>query len=220
MKPHLGLLQQRLCWVPTWRGWFALLVLISVTTIWAGRHVHDFLAVNEPYPGGALVVEGWAPDYVFKEAMAEFKRYHYDQLLVTGGPIEKGAPLFEYKTVADVGVATLARLGMDTNSIHAVPMPKVPQDRTFNSALFLKQWLLAHGGLPSSINIMTLGAHARRTRLMFEETFGPAVHIGIVAIPNDEYDAAHWWRTSAGVRTVMSELLSYGYARLIFRCPE
>jgi len=220
MRPHLGLWHQRLCWVPTWRGWLALWLLLSFTATWAAWHVHAFLAISDPCPGGILVVEGWAPDYVFQEVMAEFSQQHYAKLFVTGGEIEKGAPLCEYKTIAEVGVATLARLGMNTNVIQAVPMPKVRQDRTYNSALVLKQWLLAHGALPTKINVMTLGPHARRTRLMFEKTFGPAVCVGIIAIPNDEYDAAHWWRTSAGVRTVMSELLSYGYARFIFRCLE
>ena len=81
--------------VPTWRGWLALLLVIGASLGFLLRHAHSFLAVSEPLPGGALVVEGWADDSVLEAAMAEFHRGPYEKLYVTGGPIEAGAPLVE-----------------------------------------------------------------------------------------------------------------------------
>jgi len=37
-----------------------------------------------------------------------------------------------------------------------------------------------------------------------------------VALPPEDYDARHWWRSSQGFRNVISELLGYGYARALF----
>src|SRR5580765_6735140 len=58
-----GLLRRRPCWIPTWRAWSILLIVI-IGLGWVGtRKIYSFLAVNDPHPGGWLVVEGWAPDY-------------------------------------------------------------------------------------------------------------------------------------------------------------
>jgi hypothetical protein len=67
-----------------------------------------------------------------------------------------------------------------------------------------------------SINIVTEGAHARRTRLLFEKAFRGEVSVGIIAVPNPDYDGAHWWRYSDGVREVVGEAIAYIYARLFF----
>jgi hypothetical protein len=70
--------------------------------------------------------------------IAEFRRHHYTKLYVVGVPLERGAPLSEYKTYAELGAATLLKLGMDRDSIQAIPAPLVRQDRTYASALVLK----------------------------------------------------------------------------------
>jgi hypothetical protein len=198
----------------------ALLLVGLALAVWMVRSGYDFLAVNDPCPGGVLVIEGWAPDYALQETMGEFRRHRYTKLLVTGGPIEKGAPLVEYRTTAECSVAILLRMGLATNAVQAVPMPKTLQDRTYFSALTLKRWLRAHGGVPAQLNLMTGGAHARRSRLLFGKAFGAETRIGVVAIPSQEFDPEQWWASSAGVRTVLGELIAYGYARFIFSPPR
>jgi len=215
-----GLLQRRECLCLTWRGRLAVLALVALGFFGAVRGIHPFLAIHDSQPGGFLIVEGWAPDYVFEVATNEFARNHYAKLYVTGNPIDKGAPLMEYSTAAELGAATLAKMGMDTNCFQAVPAPFVARDRTYTSALTLKKMLAAHGLLPARLNILTLDTHARRTRLLFQQAFGAEATIGILAIPCRDYDEVHWWRSSPGVRTVMGELLSYGYARFVFAQPE
>jgi len=220
MKPHQpfrGLLRRRECLLPTWRGWLLFLLAGLLLTIGAVRKVQSFLAVNDPVAGGALVVEGWAPDYALEEAVTEFRRHHYIRLYVVGVPLERGAPLSEYKTYAELGAATLLKLGLDRDSVQAVPTPAVRQDRTFASALALKQWLQQHNAMPAELNLISLGPHARRSRLLFEEAFGRDVRVGIIALEDRDYDPAHWWKSSQGVRTVTDELIAYGYARLLFR---
>ena len=71
-----------------------------------------------------------------------------------------------------------------------------------------------------SVNVVTEGPHARRSRLLFEKAFGKDVQVGVMSIPSPNYDHKHWWRTSEGVRTMISEVLAYGYARLLFRAPK
>src|SRR5271155_214266 len=124
-KPGRGFLQRRECLLPTWRGWLLLLFVVGALFVFAIRRAYSFLATNDPLDNGALVVEGWLPDYALQEAVTEFKMGHQSRIFVTGGPLDNGAPLSEYKTFAELGAATLVRLGLDTNAVQAVPAPRV-----------------------------------------------------------------------------------------------
>ena len=215
-QPFRGLLRRRVCLLPTWRGWLLLLLAGLLLATCAVKKAQSFLAVTDPVTGGALVVEGWAPDYALEEAVTEFRQHHYTKLYVIGVPLEHGAPLSEYKTYAELGAATLLKLGLDRDNVQAVPTPAVRQDRTYASALALKQWLQQHNAMPAELNLISLGAHARRSRLLFEKAFGQDARVGIIALENQDYDPEHWWKSSQGVRTVTDELIAYGYARLVF----
>jgi len=211
-----GLLRWRQCLVPTWQGWVLLLVGVAALGTLAVREVHPFLAVNDPVPGGYLVVEGWAPDYALEEALAEFHRNHYEKVFTTGGPLLWGATLSEHKTYAELAAATLVKLGLNTNLVQAVPSGLVIQDRTYSSAVNLRKWFDSHHLAVSRVHLMTEGPHARRSRLLFQKALGREVKVGITAIPLRDYDPQHWWRSSAGVRAVIDESTAYLYARLFF----
>jgi uncharacterized SAM-binding protein YcdF (DUF218 family) len=150
------------------------------------------------------------------QAVAEFRRNHYDRIYVTGGPIEAGAPLSEYKTYAQRGGAVLSRLGISSNELQVVAAPWVRQDRTYTAALSLANWLRIAGVHMTKVNLITEDTHARRSRLLFQKALGKAVKVGVTAVPPGDYDPRRWWRSSVGVRSVIGETIAYGYARLFF----
>ena len=152
--------------------------------------------------------------------MAEFKQHPYVKLLVTGIPLEQGTLLSAYTNHAHVGAATLLKLGLTTNDVQAVPASQVRRDRTYNMAVSLKHWLREHDLSPTKINLITVGPHARRSRLLFAKALGKGVTVGVVAVPANDYDERRWWNCSQGVRIVIGEALAYGYARLLFYPPE
>ena len=193
-----------------------LLFAIAALVVFSIRGAYSFLTVNEPVDSSALVVEGWLPDYALQEAITEFGRGHYRRIFVTGGPLDNGAPLSEYRTFAELGEATLLRLGLNTNAVQAVPAPKVRLDRTYASAMALKSWLGSHEVADTNFNVISLGPHSRRSRLLFEKALGKGYKVGIIAIENQEYDAKQWWASSAGVRSMLDEIIAYVYARLSF----
>lgn len=214
-----GLLRRRQCLVPTWRGWGLLVLACASLALLAFWKAQPFLAMQDSQPGGVLIIEGWAPDYALKVAVEEFHRGHYAKLYVTGGPLEQGAPLSEYKTYAELGAATLLKFGLNADQVQAAPAAKVLRDRTFNSAVFLGKWLHDHQQTPARFNLMTIGAHARRSRLLFQKALGNDAIVGVIAIPDENYDEKRWWRYSAGVRTIISEVLAWFYARFLFHPP-
>jgi hypothetical protein len=220
-RPGWGLWHRRVCLVPTWRGWLLLLLLAGGLTVFGLHRVEPFLAANDPLPDGVPVVEGWVPDFALHQVIQMLRDHPGQTIYVTGGPIEIGGPLYQYKTLAELGASILRQMGLSASQVQPVPAPLVYKDRTFTSALALRDWFLAHGGIPAKINLISVGPHARRSRLLFQQVFGQRAQIGVTALTDPNYDAAHWWRTSQGVRTVTDELVAYGYARfLFFRSPE
>jgi uncharacterized SAM-binding protein YcdF (DUF218 family) len=215
-KKSWALFHWRPCLVPTWRGWVLLVVMFGMLSFIAIRGAYPFLAVNDPRPGGVLVVEGWAADYALEAAVADFRQYSYEKVYVTGGPIEWGAPLSSYKTYAELGSATLLALGMSSNVVQAVPGPRVMKDRTYACAVALKKWVDEHGVQVTRINLLTVGPHARRSRLLFQKAFGKEMPIGVLAITEPEYNGRRWWRSSLGFRAVTDEAIAYLYARFLF----
>jgi hypothetical protein len=215
-KPFWGLLSRRQCLVPTLRGCLVLLLLFMAGAWIALREVHPFLAMNEPIEEGALVVEGWIPDHALAAAVAVFKRNHYSKIYVTGGPLDQGGPLSEFKTYAELGAAVLTRLGCSPDVVQPVPATKVTRDRTFAAAMAFVKWEREHGVTATSFNVISMGTHARRTHLLFEQALGNHSKVGIVAIEERDYDPQRWWKSSEGVKAVLGESFSYCYTKLLF----
>jgi len=205
--------------VPTWRGWLLLLLVIGVAGTVVVRGLYGFLAVNDPLPGGILVVEGWSSDYVIEAAVDEFRKAHYDHICLTGGPIEFGNAMREYRTYAEYGKAMCLKLGVPAEAMDAIPAPPAERDRSYASALALRKWLREHTASDAKLNIAGNGAHSRRTRLVYEKALGPGVRIGISNVEERDFDPKTWWKSSQGFRIMLGETIAYVYARLWFSPP-
>ena len=96
----------------------------------------------------------------------------------------------------------------------------VRHDRTFHAAMAVKRWLHEQGLQTTSIDIVTIGPHARRSHLLYERALGAEVKVGVIALEDRRFDRHHWWRSSVGVRAVVGEAIDYLYARLLFWTPQ
>ncbi|MDQ1334659.1 MAG: hypothetical protein QG552_1609 [Thermodesulfobacteriota bacterium] len=211
-----GLVSKKERWGLTLWGWLFVCCLVIVTLAAAVFGVHPFLAVNEPVGGEILVMEGWMPDELVEKVIEIFKSEHYQRLVTTGGPLTYGSYLVGYKNCAEVAAASLKKLGLDERLIFVMPAPDVPTDNTYAAGVSLRDWLTKSGTAVRSLDICTMGPHARRTRLLFEKALGDDVKVGVFALESREYDPEIWWRTSKGVRTVLKEAVAYVYARFFF----
>jgi len=215
----LGLLRRRQVYVPTWRGVVVLTLAIALVLVLLVKGVPVFLACNQPVPARILVVEGWSPDFAFDFVTAELKRNPYDKVIIIGGPVEYGAPLVEYRTYAERGAAILLATGLSSNLVQAVPAPRVMQDRTYTAAVALRRWMQINAVPEQAMNLVTVGTHARRSRLLYNKAFSHKVPVGTFSVPPREFDPDRWYASSAGFRTVIGESLAYAYARILFH-PE
>jgi hypothetical protein len=80
----------------------------------------------------------------------------------------------------------------------------------------LREWFLEHHLTVTKFNLLTEDVHARRSRLLFQEAFGRSATVGIIAVPDPDYEAKRWWRYSQGVREILGETIAYVYARFFF----
>ena len=200
----------------TWLGWIVFLSAIIISLTICLRLLHQFLAINAPVNGDIMVVEGWLPDYALEKVIVDFQDGYYKSLVITGGPLSKGSYFAEYNTVAELTAATLIKIGFDDNKLFVIPTPAVNRDRTYASAIELKKWLDNSGMVIEVLDIYSLGPHSRRSWLLFQYVFAPDIAIGIVAIEDRSYNAKKWWKTSSGVRIVLSETIAYIYAKFLF----
>ena len=214
---HLTTIRKRRVLTPI--GWAVLLIGFSSVLISIMLFVHPFLAPTKPVGGDILVVEGWLPDYALEKAKERFQQGGYQLLVTTGGEISVGYHLSEYKTLAELAASTLKNLNFPEDKIIAVPAHKnFKNDRTYHSILALQRRLYEEGFNEASIDMVSLGVHARRSWFLYEKVFS-SVNVGVVAISPNDYDASRWWLSSAGVRNVISESIAYLYARFIFSPP-
>jgi hypothetical protein len=174
-----------------------------------------FLSKDEPLHAKVLILEGWLPDYALKEAMQKFHEGEYQQVYTTGGLLETGSYLKEYRDHAHLAKATLMAMGMDEHDIIAVDAPDVKRDRTYHSALALKKWMEVNKAEAKQLDLASLGPHTRRSSILFQKAFGEGYEIGSIALLPEDYEPEEWYSSSEGVRTTINELIAYVYVVLL-----
>jgi uncharacterized SAM-binding protein YcdF (DUF218 family) len=213
----LGLITRKERWGLSGRGWLLLALLSAASAALLVIHVHSFLAVTRRVDANTLVVEGWIQRYALRAALREFKTGRYEHVFTTGGPENgSGGYVNDYQTSASVGAEALKRLGLPGEAIQMAPSRVMGRERTYNSAVALRDWFRDHNLEIQSFNVLTEDCHARRTQLLFQEAFSKNVTIGVIAVSNPDYNPEDWWRYSDGVREVIGESIAYIYARFFF----
>jgi len=220
-RAFLGLLEQRNRWGFSGRGWVVIIFAIFSVSGVLGLTVYPFLAVTHRVDADVLVVEGWIHEFAIRAAADEFRSGSYERVFTTGGPVEgKGGYVNDYQTEASVGAELLKASGLPTESLEMVPSRVMNRDRTYGSAVALRNWFRGHNVPVHAINVLTEDVHARRTRLLFQEALGRGAKVGVISVSNPDYDAKHWWRYSEGVKDVLTETVGYIYAKLLFYPSE
>lgn len=217
MVKKLNLIKRKEIWVITIKGWLVIAAICMITLGFFVKFVHPFFTVTDPIRGKILVVEGWLPRYAIESAIQEFKAHGYKKIITTGGPISSRLPCGEYKNYAELASAVLQDLHVDPERIIAVPAPDAKKDRTYVAARALKRWFDQNERQRESLDIITLGLHARRSLILHKMALGANVAVGVISVPDRGYDPNRWWRYSQGVKNVINEVIGYIYTRFIFR---
>jgi uncharacterized SAM-binding protein YcdF (DUF218 family) len=216
-----GLLDCKERWSLSWRGRLILASALLLVGALIFKGVYPFLATTHRVDAEVLVVEGWVHEYAIRAAVEEFRSKSYQRVFTTGGPVEgAGGYIDDYQTEASVGAELLTKNGLPLEAVAVVPSRVMNRDRTYGSAIALRNWFREQNLVVHSLNLLTEDVHARRSRLLFQEALGQDIKVGIIALPNPDYDWRHWWRYSAGVKEVSSETIAFLYAKCLFHPSE
>jgi uncharacterized SAM-binding protein YcdF (DUF218 family) len=212
--PNITLYRKRQVCLPTIWGWFLFLIISSVVCVLSVQNIYRFLAPNAPVDARILVVEGWLARTELDQAVQAFKMGNYTSVATTGGPTDW--PETKYGNFAQMAADYLAQHGVPRELIHVVPAPPSAQERTFLSAVMLRESLAKSGSKIEAINLFSSGAHARRSRLLFRMALGNKVQVGILAAKPDGYDPQAWWRTSTGVESIIFQTIGLIWVKCFF----
>ena len=222
------LLRLQTVWLPTVWGWLTLLVASCATLLALAFMANAWLAPNQPLgtraSGGAdgariLIVEGWLDEADLMQAIAAFRRGHYERIVTTGGPIDGWTELQPWRSFAERSADFLKQRGLGAVQIDAVAAPASAQDRTFLSAVMVRDWAQRSGVTLSRVDLFSAGVHARRSHRLFQMAFGPNVEVGVLASRPLNFDPDHWWRSSAAAKAVLGEVVSMAWTSCCFWPP-
>jgi len=197
-----ALFNKRQIWLPTL--WGALLIITIVMSLLVGlwTHIAVYLAKTEPVPSPYLVVEGWLSEPALLQAVKEYKSAGYEFIITTGGPDTRQIkPL--YDNFADKSAAFIRSFDLDSDKVISIPTPASAQDRTYLSAVMVRHWFESQGITPS-ITVFSADVHARRTHYLYKKAFANST-IGIIAAQATEFELQHWWQSSSGAKSVLTE---------------
>jgi hypothetical protein len=212
-----GLLKRKERWGFSWRGWLLVTSAGLAAAYFAFLNIHPFLAVTHRVNTNVLVVEGAIQQFTLRAGAEEFKNGSYERIFTTGGPENgNGGYINDYYTSASVAADSLKKFGIRNDLVQMVPSRVFARERTYSSAVALRDWFRDHNLAIHSFNVLTEDCHARRTQLLYQEAFGKKVTVGIIAVSNPDYNPKDWWRYSDGVREVIGESIAYIYARFFF----
>jgi uncharacterized SAM-binding protein YcdF (DUF218 family) len=209
-----ALLTRRERWGLSGPGWVLILVL-ALSAAWGFvLNICPFLAVTQRVQSDVLVVEGWLPENLVHTAAEEFTSGNYTHLFTSGGGWSRIGDGDVTRTWASVGANRLRAAGVSPAAIHPVPCRFTERDRTYISAVAIRDWFRDHHIDVRSINVVTEGLHARRTRLLFQKAFGKDVSVGVIALSGEGDHWKRWYHYSDDVREVIGETVGYLYAKL------
>jgi uncharacterized SAM-binding protein YcdF (DUF218 family) len=121
---------------------------------------------------------------------------------------------------AEYIAGALESAGVPKDRIQVLLCDAVQKDRTYACARAVREWLQKREKPVQAIDVVTIGSHARRSRLLFQKAMGSTIRVGVLAMDERGYDPVHWWRSSEGVREVLFEGVAYLYVRLFFAAGE
>jgi uncharacterized SAM-binding protein YcdF (DUF218 family) len=211
------LFHRRTVWLPTPLGAALLLAALIVAGLgwWFGAEA--FLRTTERLPADVIVVEAWLQEDGARAAAREFLAHpgQYKHIVGAGGLTGEAWSHRKRWDQVEVIRNELGRLGIRSDVFIPAKIPDLNTHRTYASAVAARDALAARGIHPQAINVITLGVHARRSRLTFARAFGSRTEVGVIAWQPPEYDSLRWWDSSSRASDMLKESVGYIYELLL-----
>ena len=201
---------------PTWFGWGLIATLFLGIFLGLFLNLYAFLAPEREPNEGVMVVEGWIHDFALDEAVRMYRAGNYSRIVCTGVPIDTGSYLIQFKSYSEMTAMRLKKMGLPEKEIITAIGYDTKKDRTYASAVALREAIIAYHLEETDIHLISIGPHGRRSRMLFRKALGNDYNVGVTCLDPSNYDATNWMICSEGVRSVISECIAFTYAKLFF----
>lgn len=209
----LRLFQRCTILCPTWTGLLSISSILFIIVATSFSYGETFLSVTNRTSADILVVEGWIGRNGIRAAVDDFWRDHYRYIVATGG-LTSGRWEDRSESYAEMAADEMIRLGIPKERIVVATSENTNNHRTFASAISVQRALLDTGITAESLNVFTLGPHARRSALVFAKVNSHGPKIGVIGWLPPEYKTEAWWNSSDRSRELLEETLAYLYELL------
>jgi len=208
------LIHRRTLWWPTLLGWGLIGVVIVTPLVWWWFKGEDFLSATHRLSAEVLVVEGWIGRENLEAAKTEFERGGYTYLATAGG-LSKNDWDGNQWNYAREAANLMLRLGVPPDRVIEAPALETKSQRTFESALAVRRVLDARRLQPAAVNIFTVGAHAKRSRLVFAKTLAAGTRVGVISVTPIGYPSGPWWKSTERADVFLKETVGWLYELLL-----
>mgnify|MGYP001163429421 FL=1 len=116
-----------------------------------------------------------------------------------------------FESNAELAKNYLLAKGIDSSKIKAIPTDLVKINRTLNSALTAREWIMQSGYNINGINVLSMGIHSHRTWMTYKKIFKDICNIGIISVPDYEFA----WSRRVKVLRTLYEIIGNSYYRII-----
>jgi hypothetical protein len=195
-------------------GWAGLAVIATALCLLWWFEGESFLSPTERLPAEVLVVESWIGTDGIQAAAVEFEHGGYQCVVATGGPTSERWSQRRW-SYADMAERELIRSGVPKDRIIAAPASETDGQRTFEMAVAAWRTLQTRDLHSNAINVFTLGAHARRSRLVFAKVFEPGIKVGVISWTPLHDKNGPWWRSSERAEDLLKETVGYLFEALL-----
>ena len=183
--------------VPTVYGWCVVLLLatapVAMWTIWG----EDYLAVTDRVPANVIVVEAWMHEEGAVAAMAEYKQASDgSDYIVAAGALSGESWYKERWDEVEIVESALRHRGFPSQRFIRARARDTERHRTYQAAVAVRNALAVAGVHPTGINVITIGPHARRSRMIFAKVLGPDIPVGVIAWRPQGLPHERWWKSS------------------------
>ena len=203
--------------LPTRLGWVSIFLLAPLLIGLVIVNAESFLAVNESTASGTLIVECWIGKPGLEAASKEFLAKNYCHLVLVGGIVESkwGTDTWNYTEFAKELVRK-AQPEIPEEKILTVTNDFMIRNRTHSSAIAVFSSLQRKGLAIDNINVVTEGAHARRSWLVYSRVFNEIDEVGVISWqPLPRYQGK-WYNSSERAKLVLTEYIGYLYEKLLY----
>ncbi len=212
---HTLLFRRHQIWLPTLWGALLIAGVLAAVGVGLARNAYALLAPQRPAPGArTLIVEGWLNRAELQQAAAVLRAGRYERVLSTGGTIDPEVDAGQWRNHAQRTAAHLREFIGGTLPVIAVETPASAQERTYLSAVMVRRWAQQTGTRLGTVDLFSVGVHARRSWLLYRMALG--AEVGVFAARPTDFDAERWWTNSVGAKSTLGEALSLGWTRCCF----